>query len=92
MKRKWFDKKVLICGLSKSGVAAAEYLNSKGADCFLTEFKPAEDKDKELIERLEKEGIKVETGGHSDEFLDGAYLAVMSPGISPQKDLSLIHI
>lgn len=87
MKRKWFDKKVLICGLSKSGVAAAEYLNSKGADCFLTEFKPAEDKDKELIERLEKEGIKVETGGHSDEFLDGAYLAVMSPGISPQKDI-----
>jgi len=30
MKRKWFDKKVLICGLSKSGIAAAEYLNSKG--------------------------------------------------------------
>lgn len=87
MKRKWFDKKVLICGLSKSGAAAAEYLNSKGADCYLSEFKPAEDKDKELIERLEKQGIKVETGGHSDEFIDGAYLAVMSPGISPQKDI-----
>ena len=87
MKRKWFDKKIFICGLSKSGVAAAEYLNSKGADCWLSEFKQAEDKDKELIERLEKQGIKVETGGHSDEFIDGAYLAVMSPGISPQKDI-----
>ena len=32
MKRKWFDKKVLILGLSKSGIAAAKYLNSKGAD------------------------------------------------------------
>lgn len=87
MKRKWFDKKVLICGLSKSGTAAAEYLNSKGADCYLTEFKQAEDKDKELIENLEKEGIHVETGGHSEEFMNDAYVAVMSPGISPQKDI-----
>ncbi|MCR5262102.1 MAG: UDP-N-acetylmuramoyl-L-alanine--D-glutamate ligase [Candidatus Gastranaerophilales bacterium] len=87
MKRKWFDKKVLICGLSKSGTAAAEYLNSKGADCYLTEFKQAEDKDKELIETLEKEGIHVETGGHSDEFMQDAYVAIMSPGISPQKDI-----
>ena len=30
MKRNWFDKKVLILGLSKSGTAAAEYLNAKG--------------------------------------------------------------
>ena len=29
MIRKWFDKKVLILGLSKSGVAAARYLNEK---------------------------------------------------------------
>lgn len=87
MKRKWFDKKVFIAGLSKSGCAAAEYLNSKGADCYLSEFKPAEDKDKELIEKLEKEGIHVETGGHSEEFIKDSYLAVMSPGISPSKDI-----
>lgn len=87
MKRKWFDKKVFVCGLSKSGIAAAEYLNSKGAECFLSEYKPAEDKDKEIIEKLEKQGIKIETGSHSDEFMEGAYLAVMSPGISPQKEI-----
>ena len=68
MKRKWFDKKVFIAGLSKSGCAAAEYLNSKGADCYLSEFKAAEDKDKETIENLEKQGIHVETGGHSDSL------------------------
>lgn len=39
MKRKWFDKKVLILGLSKSGTAAAKYLASKGAECFITEKK-----------------------------------------------------
>ena len=56
MKRKWNDKKVLILGLSKSGISAAKYLSSRGADCYITEFKPNDDK--ELIESLEKEGIK----------------------------------
>lgn len=87
MKRKWFDKKVFIAGLSKSGCAAAEYLCSKGADCYISEFKPAEDKDKELIEKLEKQGIHVETGGHSEDFIKDSYIAVMSPGIAPSEDI-----
>ena len=48
MKRKWLDKKVLILGLSKSGCAAARYLSDKGADCFITEFKPLQDKDRDM--------------------------------------------
>lgn len=28
----WYDKKVLVLGLSKSGIAAAKYLNKHGAD------------------------------------------------------------
>ena len=40
MRRKWTGKKVLIIGLSKSGVSAAKYLSKHGADCFITEFKP----------------------------------------------------
>jgi UDP-N-acetylmuramoylalanine--D-glutamate ligase len=87
MKRKWFDKKVVVFGLSKSGIAAAEYLASKRADVYLSEYKELEEKDKETVERLKEQGIKVETGGHSDEFLEGAYLAIMSPGISPQKEI-----
>ncbi len=87
MKRKWNDKKVLILGLSKSGVAAAKYLNSKGAQCFITEFKPLEDKDKELIKELEAEGIQVETGGHSDEFINDSYIAITSPGIPPKSEI-----
>ena len=39
MKTNWFDKKVLILGLSKSGIAAAKYLNYKGADVYITEIK-----------------------------------------------------
>lgn len=87
MIRKWFDKKVLILGLSKSGTAAAKYLNSKGADCFITEKKPLADKDKALVEELNALGIKTEFEHHSEEFMTDVYIAVTSPGIPPQSEL-----
>ncbi len=87
MKRKWLDKKVLVLGLSKSGCAAARYLSGKGADCFITEFKHLQEKDRELVFELEKEGIRVETGGHSDEFINDSYIAITSPGIPPKSEI-----
>ena len=87
MIRKWFDKKVLILGLSKSGTAAAKYLNSKGADCYITEKKPLADKDRQLAEELNSLGIKTEFENHSQEFMQNAYLAVTSPGIPPKSEL-----
>lgn len=87
MKRKWIDKKVLILGLSKSGISAAKYLSKQGADCFITEFKPLQEKDKETISELEKEGIKVETGGHTNEFIENSYIAITSPGIPPKSEI-----
>ncbi|MBQ3642815.1 UDP-N-acetylmuramoyl-L-alanine--D-glutamate ligase, partial [bacterium] len=87
MKRKWIDKKVLILGLSKSGAAAAKYLSEKGADCYITEFKPLQDKDVELAEELKKEGIHLETGGHSDEFINDSYIAITSPGVPPKSEI-----
>ena len=87
MKRKWTDKKVLILGLSKSGIAAAKYLSNKGADCYITESKPLQDKDKETVEELEREGIKIETGSHSDEFINDSYIAITSPGIPPKSEI-----
>ncbi len=87
MKRKWFDKKVLILGLSKSGIAAAKYLNERGADCFITENKPFEEKNAQTVKELNEEGIKTEFGRHSDEFMQDVYLAVTSPGIPPKSEL-----
>ncbi len=87
MKRKWIDKKVLILGLSKSGCAAAKYLSKQGADCYVTEFKPLEDKNQKMYQELLLEGINVETGHHSDEFIDGAYIAITSPGIPPKSEI-----
>ncbi len=81
MKIKWSDKKVLILGLSKSGISAAKYLNEQGALCCISEAKPLQEKDVETIEELKKAGIQVETGGHSDKFINDSYIAITSPGI-----------
>ena len=86
MKKYWSDKKVLILGFSRSGISAAKYLNAKGADCYITEIKP-QPKDDDKINELNKEGIKTEFGGHSDEFLNDSYLAVTSPGIPPKSEI-----
>ena len=87
MKRKWIDKKVLILGLSKSGVSAAKYLSGKGAECYITEFKPLQEKDAELVKELTEEGIHVETGGHSDSFIEDSYIAITSPGVAPKSEI-----
>lgn len=83
----WFEKKVLILGLSKSGISAAKYLNRHGADVFITELREPKDKDLTNIEELSTLGIKVEMGGHSFEFIEDAYVAVTSPGIPPHSEI-----
>ena len=84
---KFLDKKVLVLGLSKSGISAAKYLNSAGADVYLTESRAERPEDKDKIEELKQLGINVETGGHSDEFINDSYIAVTSPGIPPHSEI-----
>lgn len=84
MKTNWFDKKVLILGLSKSGIAAGKYLNEKGADVYITEIKEV---NLDNYKELQDLGIKIETGHHSEEFIKDAYLAITSPGIPPQTEI-----
>lgn len=87
MTRKWFDKKILILGLSKSGISAAKYLNELGADCWISEKAPFDEKNREQIEELKNLGIKVENDGHSDEFIKDSYLAITSPGIPQHNEI-----
>lgn len=87
MSTEWFKRKVLILGLSKSGISAAKYLSQRGADVFITELRQPSESDKETIKELNNLEIQVEMGGHSKEFLNDAYIAVTSPGIPPHSEI-----
>ncbi len=54
----WLKRKVLILGLSKSGISAAKYLNKHGADVFITEIKDKKEEDCQIIEKLNALGIQ----------------------------------
>jgi UDP-N-acetylmuramoylalanine--D-glutamate ligase len=71
---------VAVAGAARSGVAAAEFLASRGAQVTLSDLKaelPAGD-------RLEKLGIRLELGGHRLETFTAADLVVVSPGVPPE--------
>ncbi len=87
MKTGWHERKVLVLGLSKSGISAAKYLNKHGADVYITESRERKDEDNKTIAELELLGINVEMGGHSDEFIKDSYIAVTSPGIPPESEI-----
>ena len=82
--------KVLVLGLSKSGLAAAKLALNKGFDVYITEFKPADEIREELkplIEEVKAEGAEIECGGHSNDFINGASFAITSPGIPPKSEI-----
>ncbi len=83
-------EKILVLGLSKSGLSAAELALKKGYDVYITEAKgmnEIKEEYKSRIDELNSAGVKIECGYHSDEFISGAYLAVTSPGIPPKSEI-----
>ena len=63
-------KKVLVLGLSKSGIAAAKFAKKHGADVYLTEYSDITTKiQSDNAKMLEDLGVHVEYNGHSDEFI-----------------------
>jgi len=81
MKRKWFNVDVTILGLSLSGISAAKYLASQGANCIISEKREATSEDNDKILELEKLGIKVEMGGNKEETVLNSDVIITSPGI-----------
>lgn len=80
-------KKVLVLGLSKSGIAAAKLAKKHDAVVYLTEGKDVTSENLYKVEELKNLGINVEYGAHSDEFINNADLVVTSPGIPPHSEI-----
>jgi len=74
------DKRVLVVGLGKSGVASALFLKSQGAHVTVSDAKPS-DQLQEEIPLLLDQGIAIETGGHGERTFRGQDLIVVSPGV-----------
>src|SRR5580658_479119 len=74
------NKRVLVVGLGKSGVASALFLKSRGARVTVSDSKPETELRDEILLLLEH-GIPVETGGHGARTFRGQDLLVVSPGV-----------
>ena len=74
------NKRVLVVGLGRSGVASALFLKSHGARVTVSDAK-SQDQLREEIPRLLDQGIIVETGGHGERTFQNQDLIVVSPGV-----------
>lgn len=81
------NRKLLILGLSKSGISAAEFALKRGYNVFITENNAPKEEYIEKLTELKNKGVYIETGGHTDKFIEGAELAVTSPGIPPKSEI-----
>ena len=76
------NKKVIVCGMARSGISAAKLLASVGADVTLQDMKPMDVLIKlHDIEAYKKEGIKIFAGANPDDIIDSFDYAVLSPGV-----------
>jgi len=74
------DKRVLVVGLGKSGVASALFLKAHGARVSVSDTKSGDELRNEIPVLLDH-GITVETGGHGERTFRGQDLIVVSPGV-----------
>ncbi len=74
------NKRVLVVGLGKSGVAAALFLRSRGARVTVSDARPSDALAKEIPALLDA-GVMVETGGHGVLTFRRQDLVVLSPGV-----------
>ncbi|MCF6290218.1 MAG: UDP-N-acetylmuramoyl-L-alanine--D-glutamate ligase [Desulfobacterales bacterium] len=76
------DTHVLVVGLGKSGQSALSFCRTRGATVSVSESRPREELDQDLVKGLKKEGIYLETGGHTPQLFSSVDLVLVSPGVS----------
>ena len=73
-------KKITVAGLARSGFASANLLYDLGADVSVTDNQD-NDSTRTYASQLKSKNIKIEIGRHSQDFIRGKDLLVVSPGI-----------
>ncbi len=84
----WTGRRVAVVGLGRSGVAALTLLRQAGCEVRATDSRRGSQVES-VRQRLHQQGVeRLEIGGHSKRFLDGAELVVVSPGV-PESSLPI---
>ncbi len=73
-------KNVMVIGLAASGLAAAQLLKESGVVVRVTDSGDSSDVAKRATE-LRMAGVDCEVGQHTEAFLEGSELIVVSPGV-----------
>ena len=76
------NEKVVVVGFGVSGYDACLLLNEKGAIASVTDNGSDENVKRKAEELKEKYYIETEIGGHTENFIKGSDLIVVSPGVS----------
>jgi UDP-N-acetylmuramoylalanine--D-glutamate ligase len=81
------NKKILVVGLAKTGLAVARFLKDRGAQVTATDLKERDQLNSYAHEALNM-GISLELGGHKIEGFTDSDLIVVSPGV-PHRTIPL---
>lgn len=76
------DKKVLVVGLGKSGIAAVQALQKLGAKVYVQDMKKREELDGQLLGLLESRDVECYLGAVPDEK-ENFEMLILSPGVRP---------
>lgn len=79
MKRDYRDKQITIIGAGSTGRSLARFFRAQGANVSLSDNRVAELLDD--LEDLEKAGVNLDLGGHTQDLFKAADLVVISPGV-----------
>jgi UDP-N-acetylmuramoylalanine--D-glutamate ligase len=83
------NKRVLVVGLGRSGVASAFFLQDRGAKVTVSDSKSEAQLQNEIAALLDR-GISIETGQHGERTFRDQDLIVVSPGV-PSDQPQLQH-
>ena len=74
------NKRIVVVGLGRSGIATARFLVGRGARVTVTDRKGAEDLT-DSIDALDGLDLTLKLGGHDPKDVETADLVVLSPGV-----------
>ena len=64
------NKKILILGMARSGVAAAKTLIKRNNENIINDIKDESFHDNEILSELKELGVKLILGNHPDDLID----------------------